>query len=173
MKVRSSILVAAPRARAAAAALLVALLVALSAMAAPAEAFASHRSHRSRTASVRQRPRRVHRAHVKKRCRAKPARPTGWRRAKVSWYGPGFYGRGMAGGGKLQLDSMVVAHKRLPFGTLIEFSYKGQTITVPVMDRGPYVAGREFDLGPGPAVALGIDKVGVARLDYRIVAAGQ
>jgi rare lipoprotein A (peptidoglycan hydrolase) len=97
------------------------------------------------------------------------ALPQGWRSAKVSWYGPGFYGRGMAGGGKLKVTSMVVAHKTLPFGTRVQFWYDGKSIIVPVQDRGPYVAGREFDLGPGPAVALGIDKMGVATLQYRIL----
>jgi rare lipoprotein A (peptidoglycan hydrolase) len=97
------------------------------------------------------------------------ALPRGWRSAKVSWYGPGFYGRGMAGGGKLKVTSMVVAHRSLPFGTRVQFWYDGKTIIVPVQDRGPYVAGREFDLGPGPAVALGIDKMGVATLQYRIL----
>jgi rare lipoprotein A len=112
------------------------------------------------------------RRHLLRAGRAKTvsrALPQGWRSAKVSWYGPGFYGRGMAGGGKLRLGSMVVAHKTLPFGTRVQFWYNGKTIIVPVQDRGPYVAGREFDLGPGPAVALGIDKKGVATLQYRIL----
>lgn len=93
--------------------------------------------------------------------------PGGWRSAKVSWYGPGFYGHGMAGGGTLDPTSLVVAHKTLPFGTLIEFSYRGRTVVVPVKDRGPFVAGREFDLGPGTARALGMFHTGT--LQYRIV----
>ena len=44
----------------------------------------------------------------------------GWKSAKASWYGPGFYGNTMAGGGTLQPDSMVVAHKSMSFGTMIE-----------------------------------------------------
>ncbi len=95
--------------------------------------------------------------------------PRGWSSARVSWYGPGFYGRGMAGGGKLGLTSMIVAHKTLPFGTKVQFWYNGKSIIVPVKDRGPYVAGREFDLGPGTAIALGIDKMGVAKVRYRIL----
>jgi len=91
----------------------------------------------------------------------------GWRRAKVSWYGPGFIGNTMAGGGTLQWDSMVVAHRSLPFGTVIEFSYNGTTCTAVVRDRGPYVGGRVFDLGPGTAAALGFS--GVGTVDYRIL----
>jgi rare lipoprotein A len=92
---------------------------------------------------------------------------TGWRSARCSWYGPGFYGNTMAGGGKLTKTSMVVAHKSLPFGTKIQFSYKGRTCTAVVQDRGPYVGGREFDLGPGTARALGFS--GVGTVQYRIL----
>jgi len=90
-----------------------------------------------------------------------------WKTAKVSWYGPGFYGNTMAGGGTLRPTSMVVAHRSLPFGTKIEFSYKGKTCVAVVRDRGPYIAGRLFDLGPGTAKALGFS--GVGSVNYRIV----
>ncbi|MCK8115227.1 septal ring lytic transglycosylase RlpA family protein [Anaerosoma tenue] len=110
--------------------------------------------------------------------RSAPARPaasggstaptgSGWRSARVSWYGPGFYGNTMAGGGTLQPNSMVVAHRSLPFGTRIEFSYKGRTCVAVVQDRGPFVGGRTFDLGPGTAKALGFG--GVGTVDYRIL----
>lgn len=92
-----------------------------------------------------------------------------WLTAKVSWYGPGFYGHGMAGGGILRPTSMVVAHRTLPFGTRIEFSFRGKTVIAVVKDRGPFVAGRMFDLGPGVAVALGFDHVSVGRIQYRIL----
>lgn len=90
-----------------------------------------------------------------------------WRTAKVSWYGPGFYGNTMAGGGRLTTSSMVVAHKTMKFGTKLQFSYKGRTCTAVVKDRGPYVSGRTFDLGPGTAKALGFG--GVGTVSYRIV----
>lgn len=92
-----------------------------------------------------------------------------WLTAKVSWYGPGFYGHGMAGGGILRPTSMVVAHRTLPFGTRIEFSFRGKTVIAAVKDRGPFVAGRTFDLGPGVAVALGFDHVSVGQIHYRIL----
>lgn len=92
---------------------------------------------------------------------------SGWKTAKVSWYGPGFYGRTMAGGGKLTTSSMVVAHRSMKFGTRIQFTYKGRTCIAVVRDRGPYVSGRTFDLGPGTAKALGFG--GVGHVAYRIV----
>lgn len=102
------------------------------------------------------------------RAAALPARSTsGWLQARCSWYGPGFYGRTMAGGGKLTPSSMVVAHKRLPFGTRIQFWHRGKTVVAVVQDRGPYVSGRTFDLGPGTAKALGFSGVGILR--YKIL----
>lgn len=92
---------------------------------------------------------------------------SGWRSAKASWYGPGFYGNTMAGGGTLTPDSMVVAHRTLAFGTKIQFQYNGRTCTAVVQDRGPHIAGREFDLGPGTAKALGFGGVGTVK--YRIL----
>jgi rare lipoprotein A (peptidoglycan hydrolase) len=90
-----------------------------------------------------------------------------WRRARVSWYGPGFYGHTMAGGGKLRRTSMVVAHRSLPFGTKVQIAYKGRAVTATVRDRGPFVAGREFDLGPGTAKALHFSGVGTIR--YKLI----
>lgn len=90
-----------------------------------------------------------------------------WRSARVSWYGPGFYGNGMAGGGKLRRNSMVVAHRSMKFGTRILFKYKGRAVVAVVKDRGPFIAGRTFDLGPGTAKALRFNGVGTVK--YRIL----
>lgn len=95
------------------------------------------------------------------------SKSSGWKTARVSWYGPGFYGHTMAGGGKLTPTSMVVAHRTLPFGTKVEIEYKGRRVIAVVMDRGPFVRGRTFDLGPGTAKALGFSGVGTIR--WRIV----
>jgi rare lipoprotein A (peptidoglycan hydrolase) len=90
-----------------------------------------------------------------------------WRRAVASWYGPGFYGRTMAGGGKLTTTSVIVAHRTLAFGTRVEFRYEGHTVVAEVRDRGPFVAGREWDLGPGTAKALNHFFTGP--VEYRIL----
>jgi rare lipoprotein A (peptidoglycan hydrolase) len=69
-----------------------------------------------------------------------------YRRAVASWYGPGFYGQHLACGGTLSAGMLGVAHKSLPCGTKVTLHYRGRTVRVPVIDRGPYVGGREFDL---------------------------
>ena len=73
----------------------------------------------------------------------------------ISWYGPGLYGNGTACGQTLTKTLVGVAHRTLPCGTLVTFSYKGVTLTVPVIDRGPYVSGRTWDLSHGACAILG------------------
>jgi rare lipoprotein A len=61
-----------------------------------------------------------------------------YRRGPATWYGPGFYGNTTACGTTLRKKTLGVAHRKLPCGTRVNFLYKGRTITVPVIDRGPY-----------------------------------
>ncbi len=70
------------------------------------------------------------------------------------------YGLGLACGGVLGRDQLGVAHKTAPCGTLITFTYAGRSLTVPVIDRGPYVAGREWDLTGATAAALAFPGLG-------------
>jgi rare lipoprotein A (peptidoglycan hydrolase) len=90
--------------------------------------------------------------------RTSPVTASGWHHDRsVSWYGPGFYGHRTACGKALTTSLIGVAHKTLPCGTLVTFRNpaNGRTLTVPVVDRGPYVAGRQWDLTGGACVALG------------------
>ncbi len=80
-----------------------------------------------------------------------------FRLAEASWYGGG---GSLACGGALTSSTMGVANKTLPCGTLITLRYGGRTVRVPVVDRGPYVAGREFDLTEATKDALGFEGVG-------------
>jgi len=80
-----------------------------------------------------------------------------YRLAGASWYGGG---GGMACGGSLTSSTMGVANKTLPCGTLVTLRYNGHSIRVPVVDRGPYVAGRDFDLTEATKRALGFGDTG-------------
>ena len=75
----------------------------------------------------------------------------------VSWYGPGFYGKRTACGLAMTEGLVGVAHKTLPCGTRVTFRNpaNGKTVTTRVVDRGPYVAGRQWDLTGGLCLALG------------------
>jgi len=72
----------------------------------------------------------------------------------ASWYGPGFYGNRTACGHTYTPEIVGVAHRTLPCGTLVTLSFRGKTVTVPVIDRGPYVVGRTLDLSNATRLAL-------------------
>ncbi len=93
---------------------------------------------------------------------ASPARRiTAYRPAAASYYGPGLYGGALACGGTLQPDTLGVAHRTLPCGSRVRLRYRGRTISVPVIDRGPYAAGRDFDLTEATKARLGFPDLGV------------
>ncbi len=85
---------------------------------------------------------------------------TTYRLAGASYYGPGLYGNGVACGGTLMPGTMGVANKTLPCGTMVKLRYHGRSVTVPVIDRGPYVAGRDYDLTEAVKQRLGFPGVG-------------
>ena len=87
-------------------------------------------------------------------------RLTSYRQAGASYYGPGLYGNGVACGGTLMPGTMGVANKTLPCGTRVKLRYRGRSVTVPVIDRGPYVAGRDYDLTEAVKERLGFPGVG-------------
>jgi peptidoglycan lytic transglycosylase len=78
--------------------------------------------------------------------------------AGASWYGGG---GPLACGGELTSSTLGVAHRTLPCGTLITLRYDGRTVRVPVIDRGPFVAGRELDLTEATKRALGFGSTGL------------
>lgn len=84
---------------------------------------------------------------------------TSFRYAGASYYGPGLYGNGVACGGTLTPSTLGVANKTLPCGTMVKLRYHGRSITVPVIDRGPYVAGRDYDLTEATRNRLGFPGV--------------
>lgn len=90
-----------------------------------------------------------------------------WSRSGASWYGPGFYGRRTACGQALTRALVGVAHRTLPCGTLVQFRHGGTVVTAPVVDRGPYIAGREWDMTAGLCSALG--RCWTGRLEWRLV----
>ena len=78
--------------------------------------------------------------------------------ALATWFGPGFYGRHTACGQTLTPVTVGVANRKLPCGTLVKVTYHGQGLTVPVVDRGPYANGANWDLTAAAAQSLGIEE---------------
>jgi rare lipoprotein A len=73
----------------------------------------------------------------------------------ASWYGPGLWGAATACGVTLQPTTIGVAHRTLPCGTPVALYRGGRTLLAPVIDRGPFVAGRTWDLTLATFRALG------------------
>jgi rare lipoprotein A (peptidoglycan hydrolase) len=84
----------------------------------------------------------------------------------ATWYGPGFYGNRTACGQVLRPHTIGVAHRSLPCGTAVRFSYRGRYIITTVIDRGPYANGYVWDLTNGARAALGFE--GSDQLRYSI-----
>jgi rare lipoprotein A (peptidoglycan hydrolase) len=74
----------------------------------------------------------------------------------ATWYGPGFYGHRTACGETYTRHILGVANRSLPCGTPVTLYFEGETLTVPVIDRGPYANGATFDLSAATAQALSI-----------------
>jgi rare lipoprotein A len=83
-----------------------------------------------------------------------------YRGAHASWYGPGLYGNSTACGGALTPGRLGVAHRWLPCRTRVTFRYRRRSVTVPVIDRGPFAAGREWDLTAATKARLGFPDTG-------------
>jgi hypothetical protein len=88
----------------------------------------------------------------------------GWHTSVASVYTD--YGGPLACGGRLARTQLGVAHKSAPCGALITFRYGGRVLRVPVIDRGPYIAGREWDLTGATAQALGFN--GLDFIDWTV-----
>lgn len=79
--------------------------------------------------------------------------------SRATWFGPGFYGGKTACGLRLTTAVEGVAHRTLPCGTQVEVRLDGQTAVLPVIDRGPFANGADFDLTKNVADRVGLTGV--------------
>jgi rare lipoprotein A len=84
-----------------------------------------------------------------------------------------FYTEGTetASGEKFDTNDLTAAHPTLPFGTRLRVTNvtSGQSVTVRVNDRGPYVQGRVVDVSHSAADALGMVGKGLADVKLEVV----
>ena len=93
-----------------------------------------------------------------------PDKPPAWRqRGRISYYDASFTGKRTANGETFDSERLTMAHRTLPFGTLVRVTNmeNQQSVEVIVNDRGPYVAGRIADLSPAAARRIGMVVDGV------------
>ena len=81
----------------------------------------------------------------------------------ASWYDKG---KITANGKKFDANKYTVAHRTLPFGTLLKITNvkNGNTIEAIVSDRGPFVKNKEIDVSSSAAKALGFFHSGTAKV---------
>jgi rare lipoprotein A len=80
--------------------------------------------------------------------------------------GASMWGRSTACGQTLRPSTIGVANKTLPCGTPVKFVWHGRSIVAPVIDRGPYIKGRAWDLTSAAAEALEFE--GIGRIRYAV-----
>ena len=93
-----------------------------------------------------------------------PPGEVGWtQRGRVSLYGASFAGKTTASGERFDPNAMTMAHRTLPFGTLVRVTNveNQRSVEVRVNDRGPFVAGRIADLSLAAARQIGMVADGV------------
>lgn len=88
--------------------------------------------------------------------------------SQASYYGhgDGYAWQTMANGQPMNPQSMITAHRSLPFGSrlLVSNPDNGKSVVVTVADRGPFVAGRDLDLSYGAFSRIASPGQGVARV---------
>jgi rare lipoprotein A len=84
----------------------------------------------------------------------------------ASWYGQREAGHRTASGAIFDPARKTAAHRTLPLGSCVQIVHLGnrRTLVIPVIDRGPYVAGRVIDLSQAAARVLGMERAGLARV---------
>jgi rare lipoprotein A len=97
---------------------------------------------------------------------AEPTKPTPGADAeggKIAYYGKKFAGRKTASGERFNPNAMTMAHKTLPFGTLVRVTNPAnkRSVVVRVNDRGPTTPDRVGDVSLAAAQKLGMLKGGV------------
>src|SRR5580693_7360919 len=85
---------------------------------------------------------------------AAPAPPVGTaERGLASWYGHPYHGRAAADGEIYDMETLVAAHRTLPFQTMVRVRNlaNDKTVDVRIIDRGPFIQGRVIDLSHAAA----------------------
>jgi rare lipoprotein A len=91
----------------------------------------------------------------------------------ASWYGLPYHGRPAADGEIYNMETLVAAHRTLPFNTWLKVTdlNNGRSVTVRVIDRGPFVGNRIIDLSKAAARQIQMIGPGTARVRLEVIAA--
>lgn len=104
---------------------------------------------------------------------AAPAAVGATERGLASWYGHPYAGRPAADGEIYDMETMVAAHRTLPFQTFVRVRNlaNDKTVDVRIIDRGPFVGGRIIDLSHAAAKAIDLIGPGTGMVELTVIAA--
>ena len=107
---------------------------------------------------------------VIQKVRLVPAPVQAWfiERGTASWYGDPFHGRRTASGEIYDKNAWVMATRHLPLGAYAKVRYNGRECVVRVIDRGPYIPGRMYDVSEAVARFLGFLEQGLAEVEVAV-----
>jgi rare lipoprotein A len=93
-------------------------------------------------------------------------------RGVASWYGRPYHGRPAADGEIYDMETLVAAHRTLPFQTWVRVRNvaNNKTVDVRIIDRGPFVGGRIIDLSHEGAVQIGLIGPGTGQVEVTVIA---
>jgi rare lipoprotein A len=97
-----------------------------------------------------------------------------YQKGEASWYGRAFHGKRTASGERFDMNELTAAHRKLPFGTILEVKNlnNDKRVKVRINDRGPYREGRILDLSYAAARKLDMLGSGKAMVGINIVRKG-
>lgn len=89
----------------------------------------------------------------------------------ASWYGHPYHGRPAADGEIYDMETLVAAHRTLPFNTWVrvENVANSKSVEVRIIDRGPFIDGRIIDLSHAAAMAIGMEVSGTAEVRMVVI----
>ncbi len=100
--------------------------------------------------------------------------PVGYTEQGVgSWYGIPYHGRPAADGETYDMETLVAAHRTLPFNTWLRVTnlQNSKTVDVRVIDRGPFVGNRIIDLSKAAARQIELLGPGVGPVRLQVISA--
>jgi rare lipoprotein A len=105
--------------------------------------------------------------------RPAPPVPGQTERGLASWYGHPYHGRPAADGEIYDMETMVAAHRTLPFQTWVRVRNlaNDKTVDVRIIDRGPFVGGRILDLSHAAAQRIELIGPGVGQVELTVISA--
>jgi rare lipoprotein A len=91
----------------------------------------------------------------------------------ASWYGTPFHGRAAADGEIYDMETLVAAHRLMPFNTWLRVTNlaNNKSVNVRVIDRGPFIEGRIIDLSRAAARHIDLLGPGTGRVRLEVIAA--